>query len=543
MSTASNSRDWSTLPDNVPCDQASGLPEPPQVSLARLTVTLERTIDFEAWIKSVTQTLKSYGLQNLIDLSVPRPKKLDPNADKWLHLSRTVQKWLEEAVSPELMRKIKASGKRVDLADEFVDQARRVFQGLEVNTDMEKIVTLLSIRRSDFARTDDFVCRFRDKYLEVHEGGIGITPYLAVLMLLEQLEKDDRHVVTSIIATIYSKTVDKDRWRIFKPWDFQKVCEKTLDLLKKVDTPATGLAAPHVPDTFDKLIDVSAHSSDMKTHCPAPGISPEQHVKAWCERQPQMNDMGQCTYCMYPFHGPARCFYLNPYLRPLDWKPQDTMWIFKPELNSGRRQWTKPITSDGSGNGIFESLLSQHDKEAVVTSPLPKKEEEKDGTLGKMQILRECLPLIDGPRFTASRHDWEIVTNFNHHIAADRTLLVEYRVYGPGDTVFEWAWHTGRREKALGTGKARIPLKLPDGSVKEIIIDCFYQPRCPFSIFSVVQAAKTLGVNFDRESLTLFHFPGGELKVFGSAVVENELPFLRTVTFDPKKGTEHTGAK
>lgn len=533
MSSLLTSRDWSVLPDDVAFDQASSLPDTAHTTLGKNKIALEKPTEFGTWLKAVSQTLRGYGLQSLIDIQIPRPKRVDPNADKWLHLSIIVKKWLEQGVSEELMRKIKASGKRVELADEFVDQAKRVCEGSKVNTDMEKIVPLLTVQRSGFANTAEFVCSFRDKYLELEEKGVVLSPYLAFFMLLQQLELDDRPIVTSIIIMIHGKTANMDNWRIFKHRDFQKVCEKILESLDKA-TPGTQGAVPHASILSENLLDVSPLGG--KIHSPAPGVSPEVHVKAWCEKQPQMNELGQCTYCTYPFHGPAKCFYLNPYLRPLDWKPVDNMWVYKPELNSGRRQWTKsPIVDTGSGS-LLDSLVSSNLKTESLS--VTKEEDGKGGAPIKSYTPLESLPLIDRLGFTATRQDWQIVTTFSHHIAADRALLVEYKEYGSGDTPFEWMWNTGARERALGTGKAKIALQLADGNINTAIVNCVYQPKCRFSILSTVQLRKDLGVSFDAENLTFLHFLAGDLKVFGLAVEENGVAFLRTKTFHPQDKKE-----
>lgn len=248
-----------------------------------------------------------------------------------------------------------------------------------------------------------------------------------------------------------------------------------------------------------------------------------------------MNDLGQCTYCTYPYHGPAKCFYLNPYLRPLDWKPVDKMWIYKPDLNSGRRQWTRNIGMDGNSNSLLDSLASHFDK--GDSRAAAKEDDRPSGSVAKAHSTHETLSMVGHPGFLASRSDWQVVTNFSRHVAADRAQMIEYREYGPRDDVFEWVWSTGKCEKALGIGKAKIPLRLADGGVKDILVDCVFQPKCRFSIFSTGQARNDMGVSFDVENLTLFHFPHGDLKVFGAAIEENGIPFLCTSTFHPKQET------
>lgn len=58
-------------------------------------------------------------------------------------------------ISDEMVKRIKSSKNRVVLADEFVDQARRLFEGSKVNLDMERITAFLAIQRNDYTSTAD----------------------------------------------------------------------------------------------------------------------------------------------------------------------------------------------------------------------------------------------------------------------------------------------------------------------------------------------------------------------------------------------------
>lgn len=550
-----NSRDWAALPDDVPIDQATDLPDPSQVTLKKMGEPVDDAGALGPWVKKAATELLTQGLHRLIDIRVPRPKRGDPNADVWLRLSRQVKIWLESGIAGKLVRKIEASGRRVELADEFLDQARRVFQGGLVNTDMDKVVAFFAIKRSSFPNAIQFVNYFRDEFTLLQDQEIDVSPYIATFVLLDQLDPDHRHLVTSIITDVNTEVATRSNRRNFGNSDFQQVCDSLIYRLNKGEqiAPRIGLVqrAPATPaptsTTTPKPKQTDRKSSALKRkNAPPPGVSQEAHAKVWREIEPQMNEDGKCAYCDMPYHGPATCYYLNPDRRPLGWKALNDLWayqLFKP----GTKQHATDTSTDRDDRSVVSSSVERRSHRAGRGYGEDGSQEETKSEDIFSKDLGEThrrLPLLGGlvsPMldFVASRRDWQVVTNSPYHIAADRSCMVEYQAYGPNDTPFEWTWYTGKREKALGKGKAKITLLLGDGIINDLTVDCFYQPNCRFSIFSTSKVRKDKGINYDLENLALYQFgDDGKLKVFGEAFEENGVSFLRTATFHPVKAPE-----
>lgn len=87
---------------------------------------LETFVEFEPWLAHAAYILKSHGLENIIDIRVPRPKTSDFRAQQWYHRSKEVRNWLYFNMSTLLYRHIERQGFNIILADEFVHVARMV---------------------------------------------------------------------------------------------------------------------------------------------------------------------------------------------------------------------------------------------------------------------------------------------------------------------------------------------------------------------------------------------------------------------------------
>ncbi|KAJ6171965.1 hypothetical protein N7470_001032 [Penicillium chermesinum] len=136
--------------------------------------------------------------------------------------------------------------------------------------------------------------------------------------------------------------------------------------------------------------------------------------------------------------------------------------------------------------------------------------------------------------FTASHKDWLIVDDLPVHVCGDRAYLVEYHEFRCGES-FEWSWNTGKKTivcKAAGKGKAKIPLQKEDGTVHEIVVECYFQPAVRFNLFSLAKAKADLSIRHDRSSRFITRISQDTetivIEIIGRSVEENRQFFLRT---------------
>jgi hypothetical protein len=102
---------------------------PDTYQLHKLENPLSDPEQFDVWFDACTTILRQKGMHNLLDIKIPRPQTSDTdNAKKWVKSSRDVQSWLVINMTNEMYQLIKAQGFQIQFADEFIHNAKAVFQ-------------------------------------------------------------------------------------------------------------------------------------------------------------------------------------------------------------------------------------------------------------------------------------------------------------------------------------------------------------------------------------------------------------------------------
>lgn len=80
---------------------------------------------------------------------------------------------------------------------------------------------------------------------------------------------------------------------------------------------------------------------------------PSVYAHRWRTLPNQTSPNGNCTYCDEGGHGTARCFYLCPELRPVMWKPSESLWYlgWKQNLSPDFSRWHEDGVASDTGSG------------------------------------------------------------------------------------------------------------------------------------------------------------------------------------------------
>lgn len=525
-----NNRDWTELPENEAVDQAVDLPETTGIVLDKTVKLLDNKRDFDTWLNSASLILEARGLERLIDINIPRPRRDDPNAPRWLKHSRQVQQWLAGNMSDAIFRNIRAQGKRVELADEFVELAKCVLRDYGPYTDIETVSTFLSMNRSDHATTRQFVAAFETQYTRL-ESRVDISAYLAMCIILSKLNTEENKEIVAFAAREIKKSpIGGNLWRDFTLPDFRKIC---FDIRLKLENKAIAknhqrdqpqVTQPQVaqpgPASQRKL-----RPTDRGRKAPPPDVDAYEYAKAWSNSPPQKTGTGECAYCEDFRHKTSNCWYINHVRRPRDWKPTLNLWVYEPFSNIGKgtmedgfsKEKGDPNSKDGS-NAMATSFLTGHN--VSTTSASVKEEPPKS-------VTPQGIDLDTPYSFLLSPGRWIVDASISQHICADRTSFIDYHEYDHVDTPFEWVNPAGKRSRAHGTGKVIIGLLLANGRINDFIIECVYHPDCRLSRFSPAMAKKDLNIGYNGKTLAL-HDLVHDNKVVGHAIRENGIPVLRT---------------
>lgn len=184
-------RDYSTLlAMSEEVDQSTNLPEVINLDLQHAPYMLKDADDFESWLSDVTKFLKSKSLDSLLDIRIPRPELTSPNARKWQALSIQVRDWLSLQMSLQLYLRVENRGYRIQLADEFIVNARIAFQDSVMESVTKQVNPLLLSRRSDFKTALEYVQAIWDHYVKYSMLQMHINPCVVLSRIFNELRPE-----------------------------------------------------------------------------------------------------------------------------------------------------------------------------------------------------------------------------------------------------------------------------------------------------------------------------------------------------------------
>ena len=332
---AASSRDWSVLPEDEIIDQATDLPEAFTFDTG-LNCPLDNRAKFGLWLRGITLILQEHGLEKLIDIRIARPFRQSTNSKRWVEFSRKIQHWLTKNMSDALIQEITTGshGARLQLADEFIEQAKKTFMAPGIYADMEGVASFMSMNISSFASARDFAWGLKDQFNTLWEKkGVRIPPYFALLMLLNRLDTmEHRHVVACAISELQARATQGELWSTFTNVDFHV---SVFNIIQRLERTGKAAIVPALvrPATYE----AHKRAGSFLYGAPPPGVkyfppigaNEDEYAAGLRASLPQITMDKNCAYCGQRYHIASKCYYLNPETRPHYWRGLDDIWTYK----------------------------------------------------------------------------------------------------------------------------------------------------------------------------------------------------------------------
>ncbi|KAJ6015129.1 hypothetical protein N7540_009720 [Penicillium herquei] len=237
-----------SLSPEDPIDQLTDAPEPGTYILYQMKPILEDAVDFESWLESARNLLRAQTLQKFLDISL-RPNTDHPRAQKWIILSRDVQRWLVSNMSVEIYGMIRDTGYDIQFADSFIFNARLIFSTSTLATVSQTLNNILWLKKEDFSSCLEFVIAIRDRFGRSNRGtGAGlIHPLIIFHLLVRELQG---HMPVFIKTKVAEMEVEKENLvRDFTVEDLGMIIDEMISLLTFVKPPSGDVDLHRVVST------------------------------------------------------------------------------------------------------------------------------------------------------------------------------------------------------------------------------------------------------------------------------------------------------
>jgi hypothetical protein len=300
------------------------------------------------------------------------------------------------------------------------------------------------------------------------------------------------------------------------------------------------------------IISLETRASCPKINAPPPGVSADEHAKAWREIGYQADHLDYCFYCEGPGHGSAGCKYLNPAVRISDWHPDPRLWVYRENENNGnlgrpdsRPNRNKEEENTDDQNRVIKTepsdIVGNDDQAASFQASATPLEIAGDnaqaasfstqGSSGFTYLILN-LDLVPLPTdyfapFNIPRHHWAITVGYYRHVANNKDCFVDYHEYSPWETPYRFRDLNGTIRTAVGVGSVRINTMLEIGIRGELILDAVYCPGPPFNLISLDRARQVNGLHYQVPTYGLHELSTDEL--VAHIFEENYILFLRTI--------------
>jgi hypothetical protein len=182
--------------DEETINQATGLRNVNCMVLYHLSSFLDTPARFQTWCCEIFSTLRLWGLERLIDRSIPRPARGHPNSRIWRKVSKQVSKWLAWNMHPTLVGMIRAIHGQSTYSDDFMEGVKVVFRAGElvvrpqhdVRDMMNAVICVTHCKRAGWPNAKSFVYRLMEYYYQTKGMQMKIPAFVPLSVLLGELQ-------------------------------------------------------------------------------------------------------------------------------------------------------------------------------------------------------------------------------------------------------------------------------------------------------------------------------------------------------------------
>lgn len=198
--------------------QAVDLPEVGSFKLPQMATPLKIPSELDEWVQSIELILADKGLENLIDITVPRPPHTHPDALKWQTLSRQVQAWLQQSMTGQMVPHIMARKPRSELADEFLDDVKKAVVRFGIHWDQEALLELIRYKRSKCNSAKEYIASLTMMWRNLW---VPVPPHMMIFIMLKEVEED----MPTRTEIVLRDMKQRGNYHRLRRADYEKICE------------------------------------------------------------------------------------------------------------------------------------------------------------------------------------------------------------------------------------------------------------------------------------------------------------------------------
>lgn len=167
--------------------QATYLPKEVMTSLLSINKLTPQT-STTSWGNEITNVLRPFQLEALIDSNIPKPDPSNINYQRWKYWTGIVANWLLNQVDDSLQRIVKIQTPLLTYADEVFKTIKRMSERNQRSYVERELAKWQSMKRADYRTAIDFIMAYQNQFNRLKIEGEEDPCGLALGRLLHELQ-------------------------------------------------------------------------------------------------------------------------------------------------------------------------------------------------------------------------------------------------------------------------------------------------------------------------------------------------------------------
>ncbi|RAH54569.1 hypothetical protein BO85DRAFT_452436 [Aspergillus piperis CBS 112811] len=468
--------------------QADRLPMTPPKGLSGLPILLKGRSNYTDWEFHLECAFRDAGLEDLIDLKLPKPANTHAKYAAWHNYSMTVAYYLVGQLGDEVVRQFRRSKEDKKYVDDAFKLIRTIVLGHGVVDCQIVVMKLTRGMRSDYSTARQYIDDFMEAYDVAVKLDCSISPFVASLLMMYELQSE-----FPTWASTVEHSMPGNAGQAYTEEQFRDLCRSALEECKRSEIREFGAAAVGKGKGQNPSNKPDATKDQWKAATfPKRGVSAKYHAAKM--RKKSVNADGSCGYCRSKGHKPAKCWYIDPESRPVGWIPYILdIWFYRGSNNERSKR------SDSNSKDDSKAAAPAPARQIAETPAQHVTLHETESDNKNSHILNFS-GLAVGSTTDRSLH-WIYSTGSSQHLTPDRASLNEYHELNASN-FYKYRTSDGSVGVAKSAGYQTLLLSANNERL-EVKVKAFYQPDLAYGLLSADRLRKEFGIYANTKDLTL----------------------------------------
>lgn len=172
----------------------------------------------------------------MIDYTLDRPYRDDPNADRWKKVSQAVVLWLRNSISIEVINAMETTGRSMDFADDFLELLDDKIHGHRYGISLEIYSDYRILDINAFNKPSEYVAELMKRYIDVFNFGTKVPALDPLHTIIDASLSKGHDVWELVLSQLEPMETFRENYGTLTISEFRSICNTIIYHLRKVES-------------------------------------------------------------------------------------------------------------------------------------------------------------------------------------------------------------------------------------------------------------------------------------------------------------------